>query len=65
MIAARWLNRVQVQMAKLDLDDPRMDTLQDALRELKALRFGPAVTMDVAKPIFAMAKQILRTRAGT
>gem|GEM_PF-2441859 len=51
-------------MAKLDLDDPPMDTLQDALRELKALRLGPAVTMDVVKSSFAMAKQILRTCLG-
>lgn len=62
-MAARLLNRVQKQMAELDLNDPRMNTLRDALKELEAVRFGPAVTMEVAKPVFAMAKRILRNRS--
>ena len=61
-MAARLLNRVQVQMAELDLNDPRMDSLRATLRELEAVRFGPAVAMDVAKPAFARAKRILRNR---
>jgi len=61
-IASRLLYRVQVQMAELDLNDPRLGTLRDALKELEAVRFGPRDTMDVAKSTFARAKQILRKR---
>ncbi len=49
-------------MAELDQNDPRLETLRGALKELEAVRFGPAVTMDVAKSAFARAKQILRNR---
>lgn len=61
-MASRLLNRVQVQMTELDLNDSRLDTLRGVLKELEAVRFGPAVTMDVAKSAFARAKQILRNR---
>lgn len=61
-MASRLLHRVQVQMAELELNDPRLGKLRDALKELEAVRFGPAVTMDVAKSVFAKAKQILRKR---
>lgn len=63
-VAARLLNRVQVQMAELDTEDSRMEALREVRRELEAVRFGPEVSMDVAKPVFIKAKRVMRSRRG-
>ena len=56
--AARHLVRVRVRLAESDPDDPRTAALRDARSELEVLRFGPAVPVEAAKPIFKQVKQV-------
>jgi hypothetical protein len=58
--AARYLARVRVQIEESDADAPRMSSLRAVCNELEALRFGPAVSIGAAKPVFAKAKRALK-----
>lgn len=60
--AARHLKRLRGRVAEMNQDAPQLEAYQTIRMELEALRFGPEVPVDMAKPVFTQAKRLLRGR---
>lgn len=60
--AARYLRRLKEKASRMDADAPLAERHREVRRALEALRFGPEVGANFAKPVFAQARRVLRRR---